>query len=239
MFGRGKKNAEESAQNDAAESTTEAAEEAAASESPAQDESTPAEAGTTYDRSSGPWDAAERDVPEDDPTYVDVGAMIVHGRVGLDLQIPTDPETGAATSVVAIAEESAVELRAFAAPRNTGLWDDVRPEIVAEVQRVGGKVEELESSFGRELRVEVPVQAQDGTQGIQASRIIGVDGPRWLLRATFMGKLGADADPESVLEQTVRDIVVVRGDTPMPPREQIPVVVPAGAVRAEPPTQEA
>ncbi|WP_370614237.1 DUF3710 domain-containing protein [Mumia sp. Pv 4-285] len=198
-----------------------------------------ADEGTGFDRSSGPWDASERDVPEDDPTYVDAGAMIVRGRAGLDLQIPTDPQTGVATSVVALAEESAVELRAFAAPRHSGLWDDIRPEIIAEVKRVGGTVEEVESSFGLELRVEVPVQAPDGRQGVQASRIIGVDGPRWLLRATFMGKLGASADPDSVLEQAVRDVVVVRGDAPMPPREQIPIVVPAGAVRADAETKEA
>ncbi|MGH1565602.1 DUF3710 domain-containing protein [Mumia sp. DW29H23] len=237
MFGRRKK-----AHDDAAPEATSAPDGTVEAEETSAEETAPAEsvpAAPAYDRSSGPWDASERDIPEDDPTYVDVGAMIVHGRVGLDLQIPTDPETGAATSVVAIGEESAVELRAFAAPRNAGLWDDIRPEIVAEVERVGGKVEEVDASFGRELRVQVPVQAPDGRQGVQASRIIGVDGPRWLLRATFMGKLGETSDPESLLEQAVRDLVVVRGDSPMPPREQIPVVVPAGAVRAESPTREA
>ncbi|MBW9205280.1 DUF3710 domain-containing protein [Mumia sp. zg.B17] len=235
MFGRRKK-----AHGDAAAESAEVSEATAQPQEPTSE--TPEEPETAvpaYDRSSGPWDASEREVPEDDPTYVDVGAMIVHGRVGLDIQIPTDPESGVATSVVAMGEGSAVELRAFAAPRHAGLWDEIRPEIVAEVERVGGKVEEVDSSFGRELRVEVPVQAPDGRQGVQASRIIGVDGPRWLLRATFMGTLGETSDPDSLLEQTVRDLIIVRGDVPMPPREQIPVVVPSGAVRAESPTREA
>ncbi|MFD1827669.1 MULTISPECIES: DUF3710 domain-containing protein [Mumia] len=231
MFGRRKKDHDETAA-EATEPETGAADAPQAGEDQGS-------AAAPYDRSQGPWDASEREIPEDDPTFVDVGALIVHGRVGLDLQIPTDPETGVATSVVALAEESAVELRAFAAPRGGGLWAEIRPEIIAEVERVGGKVEEVDSTFGRELRVEVPVQAPDGRQGVQASRIIGVDGPRWLLRATFMGKLGSSSDPDSVLEQAVRDVVVVRGSTPMPPREQIPVVVPAGAVRAEQPTTEA
>ncbi|KAA1420048.1 DUF3710 domain-containing protein [Mumia zhuanghuii] len=240
MFGRRKKAVD---QRELADTETEGADvvDGAAAAPSDQDASTPtAEAAqAAFDRSSGPWDAAEQDVPEDDPTFVDAGAMIVRGRPGLDLQIPTDPQTGAATSVVAIGEGSAVELRAFAAPRHSGLWDDIRPEIIAEVKRVGGTVEEVESSFGTELRVEVPVQAADGRQGVQASRIIGVDGPRWLLRATFMGTLGATADPDSLLEQTVRDTIVVRGDSPMPPREQIPIVVPAGAVRADSETKEA
>ncbi|WP_262852794.1 DUF3710 domain-containing protein [Mumia quercus] len=229
MFGRRKKDHDETAA-EATETEVVDAPEAAEEQSDAE---------VPYDRSQGPWDASEREIAEDDPTFVDVGALIVQGRVGLDIQIPTDPETGAATSVVALAEESAVELRAFAAPRGGGLWAEIRPEIIAEVERVGGKVEEVDSTFGRELRVEVPVQASDGRQGVQASRIVGVDGPRWLLRATFMGKLGSSSDPDSLLEQTVRDLVVVRGTTPMPPREQIPVVVPAGAVRAEQPTTEA
>ncbi|TNC29343.1 DUF3710 domain-containing protein [Mumia zhuanghuii] len=230
MFGRRKKDHDETAA-EAAETETEV------TDAPHEDDEQ-ASGPAPYDRSKGPWDASEREIPEDDPTFVDVGALIVQGRVGLDLQIPTDPETGVATSVVALAEESAVELRAFAAPRGGGLWDEIRPEIIAEVERVGGKVEEVDSTFGRELRVVVPVQASDGRQGVQESRIIGVDGPRWLLRATFMGKLGSTSDPESILEQAVRDVVVVRGSTPMPPREQIPVVVPAGAVRAEQPTTE-
>ncbi len=187
MFGRRKKDHDETAA-EAAETETEV------TDAPHEDDEQ-ASGPAPYDRSQGPWDASEREIPEDDPTFVDVGALIVQGRVGLDLQIPTDPETGVATSVVALAEESAVELRAFAAPRGGGLWDEIRPEIIAEVERVGGKVEEVDSTFGRELRVVVPVQASDGRQGVQPSRIIGVDGPRWLLRATFMGEAGLHVGP--------------------------------------------
>ncbi|KHL17279.1 uncharacterized protein DUF3710 [Mumia flava] len=225
MFGRRSKKAE------SAGSEAEVGSEATETEAETVGE-TPS-ATSRFDRSDGPWDSSEREVPEDDPTWVDVGAMVLHGRVGLDLQIPTDPETGAASAVVMRGDESAVELRAFAAPRSGGLWSQVRPEIVAEVGRVGGKVEERDGSFGAELRVEVPVKLADGKQGVQTTRIIGIDGPRWLLRGTFMGRLATEPDDDSVLEQAVREVVVVRGGDPMPPREQIPVVVPAGAVRME------
>lgn len=181
-------------------------------------------------RADGPWDASELEVPDDDPSYIDLGGLIIKGRVGFDLQIPTDPASGDAGSVVFVAEDSAVELRAFAAARSGGLWDEVRAEIVEEVGSLRGEVEEVDGPFGKELQIQVPVEAPDGEQSVQPSRIVGVDGPRWLLRGTFMGRAALNPDPEGVLESAFRDVVVVRGTTPMAPREQIPVVLPEGAV---------
>ena len=87
--------------------------------------------------------------------------------------------------------ESGLELRAFAAPRWDGIWDDVRKDIAAEAAKRGGTATELDGEFGTELKVVVPVQTPDGRQATQTSRIVGVDGPRWLLRGTFLGKSAA------------------------------------------------
>jgi hypothetical protein len=63
----------------------------------------------------------------------------------------------------------------------------------------------------------------------RAARFLGVDGPRWFLRAMLTGP--ADADPEAagVLEDVFADIVVVRGTEPMPVREQLPMTLPPQA----------
>ena len=41
-------------------------------------------------RSRGPWDSSERTPDADDPTYVDLGPLVVHALEGLAVQLPTD-----------------------------------------------------------------------------------------------------------------------------------------------------
>lgn len=188
-------------------------------------------------RAGGPWDASEVDVPEDDPSYVDLGGLIVKGREGVELQIPTDAGSGEPRAVVFVAEDSVVEVLAFASSRSGGLWGDVRTEIIEEAERLHGEVEEHGGSFGTELQVQVPVETPDGKPGTQPSRIIGIDGPRWLLRATFMGREALEPAPDGVLESALRDVIVVRGQDAMAPRQQIKVALPENAVPVQTQTQ--
>ena len=92
------------------------------------------------------------------------------------------------------AEEGAIELRAFAAPRNGDLWSEVRPQIAADVSQHGGTATEREGRWGTELVCQMQVVLPDGNQAMQPSRIIGVNGPRWLLRATFLGQPAVEPD---------------------------------------------
>jgi hypothetical protein len=57
-------------------------------------------------------------------------------------------------------------------------------------------------------------------------RFIGVDGPRWFLRAVFSGPAAVDQDAASTLLDVVRATVVVRGDEAMAPRELLPLKLP-------------
>ena len=57
------------------------------------------------------------------------------------------------------------------------------------------------------------------------TRIVGVDGPRWMLRGIFSGKAANDdgnSDTEA-LNKYFADIVVERGDEPLAPRDLIPM----------------
>jgi len=193
---------------------------------PDYDDADPAEG---HRATVGPWDEAERPASREDPRAIDLGGLVITGRVGLELRLQTDQATGRVTAVMLVAQDGAVELRPFAAGRSSGIWDDVRREIAAEASRVGGTATETEGEYGPELRLVVPVRAADGSAATQTSRVVGVQGPRWLLRATYLGALATEADPDHVLTQAVRDVVVVRGQEAMPPREPLPLRLPANA----------
>lgn len=181
-------------------------------------------------RAGGPWDASEIKVPSDDASYIDLGGLIVKGRVGFDLQIPADDDTDELAAVLFVTEDAAVEIRAFAATRSGGLWDEVRAEIVEEVARLEGAAEEVQGAFGAELQLQVPAETPDGQRAVQPSRIIGVEGPRWFLRGTFMGSAALNPRDDGVLESAFRDVVVVRGQDAMAPRDPLRIVLPDSAV---------
>lgn len=180
-------------------------------------------------RAEGPWDATEVELDENDKTRVDLGGLVVTGRPGYELRLQVDEASKQVAAVLLIGPEGAVELRPFAAPRSGGIWDDIRKQIAAETARRGGTATEAQGRFGTELRVVMPAKTSDGKAATQPSRVLGIEGPRWLLRATLLGRPAMEPDTEHELERAVRDVVVVRGSGPMAPGEPIPLVMPANA----------
>jgi hypothetical protein len=181
------------------------------------------------DRPEGPWDVSER---PDAQGYVDLGGMRLLGRDGMELRLEVDEATGAVNGVAVLLGGSAVLLHAYAAPRSEGIWDEIRSEIGSGVTRQGGTADEVPGPFGRELLVRIPVRTADGRTGHQTQRFVGVDGPRWFLRAVFQGPAAHDVDAAAELESVVRDVVVVRGGEAMAPRELLPLRLPEAAVAA-------
>lgn len=180
----------------------------------------------------GPWDVDEVSVA-DDGSYVDLGGLIVKGREGVEVQIPSDPKSGKPAAVVFVNKEAALELRAFAAKRSGGMWEDVRSDIAGEAARLKGECEVVDGRHGPELHLQVPAKTAEGADAVQPSRIVGVEGPRWFLRGTFYGKAAVQPDDDGVLERAFRDVVVRRGDGPMAPREALPIVIPENATPKE------
>ncbi len=175
----------------------------------------------------GPWDAEE--------------AFPAHERVDLgSLQVPVGPEHeiqlvmaeqhGAWVTVRY--RESEVQIQAFAASRRGALWDDVRAEIAAEVQTAGGQSQESEGSFGTELIAQVPAEPGQPASGLRLVRFVGVDGPRWFVRGLFTGPAAEGGEQAELLEEVLRDIVVVRGEHPVPPREILELRLPPEARQA-------
>jgi hypothetical protein len=153
----------------------------------------------------------------------------------MELQLQVDEDSGQVMAAVLVQDDGALELRAFAASRGGGAWDELRPRISAEMARLGGTVDEQEGSFGTELRCLVPMQTPDGQHATQASRIVAHEGPAWLLRATLMGRPAVEADAAGPWEETIRRVVVRRGRGAMPPGAPLPLTLPPEARRVDAP----
>lgn len=183
----------------------------------------------------GPYDAS--DVPPSPVNRVDLGAIQVAGFTDMQLHFETDPSKTTFVSVVAAYRDAALRLQALAAPRSGGLWDDMRPQITASITGAGGDVEEVQGVFGTELHGVVPAVTPDGQQVRQPVRLVGVEGPRWMLHGVFMGSAPMDERMTELFEDVFSQVVVVRGSQPMAPGEVLPLVLPPDAQQqAAPPT---
>jgi Protein of unknown function (DUF3710) len=179
-------------------------------------------------RASGPWDSAD-EYPEGE--RVDLGCLLVPVRDGSDVQIGFSEETGVTIGVVAA--DSMLQLQAFAAPRSSGLWHEVRPEIADEVAKAGGSSQEQDGPFGPELMAWITPPPQEDGLVIppQPLRFLGADGPRWFLRGLITGPAALDTGMAQPLEDAFADTVVVRGDHAEPPRKPLDIRLPEQAAQ--------
>ncbi|MBO0828446.1 MAG: DUF3710 domain-containing protein, partial [Streptosporangiales bacterium] len=175
----------------------------------------------------GPWDAAES---YPDVERFDLGPVRLPVVEGSEIQVRIEDDQVVAATV--LHGESGLEIMVLAAPKTSGLWDDLRGEMIKGLKESGGKVTPVTGTFGRELIAEVPVEGPDGRQGTQHMRFVGIDGPRWFLRAAFSGRAVDEPKQAAPLEEVLRGVVVDRGAHAMAPRELIPLELPREAREA-------
>lgn len=122
-----------------------------------------------------------------------------------------------------------LQLELFAAPTNRPLWPDVRSSIVESLplEHPGSRFTELLSKEGfRELLIELPVGEESagspGSATKQLTMLLGIDGPRWLLRLALMGEAVRSREVrESYLSEVLGELLVVRGLQPYPPEQAL------------------
>lgn len=224
-------------------------------EEPAEDaeEEAPAAAERADGAEGGPWDS-EDSFP--DIQRLDFGSMQVPVAQGLGFQVNFEatqvdeegnPLDGRPVAVLVQYEQSVMQLQAFAAPKRTGIWDDVRRETAKDIQEEAqGQIQEGEGPFGTELlamiptplteevlaempeeaREQIPAEFVEQGWAPQIIRFLGVDGPRWFLQAVVQGAAIEDEEQWQVLEDVLNGVVVVRGDAPMPPRDLLELQIP-------------
>ena len=178
---------------------------------------------------TGPFDASQ--VEGDGVERADLGSVLVPAIADRELRLQVDEQSGQVRAVMLAGSDGACEFQAFAAPRNGDLWSEVRPQIAEDMARRGGHATEREGRWGTELVCQMPVRRPDGTTATQPSRIVGVNGDRWMLRASFLGRPAVDPDAAPEWEDALAQIVVRRGEQAMPVGEPLPVTLPDDARR--------
>lgn len=186
-------------------------------------------------RLEGPWDAA--DAPDDGTPRIDLGALHVPAPEGVELRV--DVQDQVVVNATLVHGPNAIQIQAFAAPKRSGIWLDVRDEIATSLRESGGSAEFADGPFGPELHARVPPPPPNqggppaGT-GPQPLRFIGVDGPRWFLRGLLSGPAATDPNQARRLIDLFRGTVVHRGGEAMAPRELLPLRLPKEAMQQAP-----
>lgn len=184
---------------------------------------TPSKSAPDNRASEGPLDDSEANPVR---PYIDLGGIKILPREGLNLRLEVEEQTKRIVAVGLDYADSSLQVQPFAAPRSGGLWDETRVQLRDQVKAQGGRVEEREGPLGKELLAEVPASANEGSE-LRLARFVGVDGPRWFLRGVIGGAAASDLEAAAKVEDLFRSIVVVRGGAPMPPRDLIPLKMPA------------
>lgn len=192
----------------------------------------------------GPYDSA--DAPRPTGTVLDLGAMLISAVPDVEFRFNATPE-GTLTQVVLVHRDSALQLQVCAAPRSDSLWDELRDEIRGSLTADGASVREVDGVYGPELRAQV--RRPDGAGEL---RLLGIDGPRWMVQAVFQGPAAVDPEKRAPkLVEALRSLVVYRGPEALPVREQLPLRLPkeiqqahaeqlaAQAAAAQPPAKPA
>ncbi|MGD8200981.1 DUF3710 domain-containing protein [Ornithinimicrobium sp. W1679] len=183
-----------------------------------------------WDRpSDGPYDITEWTALDG---RLDLGALRLPAQAGMQMRLDLEQGSGRVVGATLTFGASQVQLQVFAAPRTSGLWDELRPDIARGIVEAGGAAETADGVLGKELRARMPGRAPDGRVAFQPARFLGVDGPRWFLRVVVNGPAAADDAQLRPILAFVRKVVVRRGEEPRPPREVLELTAPAGLLEA-------
>lgn len=165
----------------------------------------------------GPWDA--KYAPEG-VQRLDLGSLQIPAIEGVEVRVQANPD-GGVEQIVLVDGDSALQLGVFAAPRSEGIWNEVRAEIAEAMKSDGVAAREISGPYGVELtaRVNTP-------EGPADVRFVGVDGPRWMVRALYQGAAAADPTREGALGEVLAGLVVIRDGEARPVREALPLRLP-------------
>src|ERR1019366_5415803 len=162
---------------------------------------------------------------------LDLGCLRVPVLPGTEVRVEMN-EAQQPIAATIVHGTSSLQVLAFAAPRHSGIWDEVRAEIAESVRTDGGHVDEVETDFGTELHTRVRGEVTPGQVTQQQLRFVGFDGPRWFLRGVFSGPAATHSAQAQVLETVLTSTVVVRGTDPMAPRDPRQLRLPREATAA-------
>lgn len=157
---------------------------------------------------------------------LDLGSIWLRGVPGMELRLEVDEPRQKVIAAQLVLGDSQMQVQAFAAPRSSGIWDEIRDEIAQSLATGGGTAEEVEGPLGTELHARMPSKAATGRTVFSPVRFVGIDGPRWFFRAVMSGRAAIDATAAEQFYALLDEVVVVRGEVPMAPREVLALQLP-------------
>lgn len=163
---------------------------------------------------AGPYD--EDEAPDDGLVRLDLGSVQVPLPQNAQIQVEMDP-TGPLRAVHVVSANARYTLSAYASPRSSLLWPEISKELADQLGADGARVRKETGEWGTELVAFV---------NNALLRFVGVDGPRWMLRAVAAGPKEQSAQAAEELRDMVRETIVVRGVQPMPVRTPLPLKLP-------------
>lgn len=175
----------------------------------------------------GPYDASEVDAAE----HLNFGAIKVPGHEGIQFRLigQTSPGASTASRLELRVGASALHIMVIAAPRTGGAWDEIRPQLLSDLHSQEAKAREAKGRWGQEIQASVAATAPNGAKGQIFTRLIGVEGPRWLLRIDLIGPAAVDQEQFQPVADLIDNLVVYRDDVPRPPLTPIPISLPGAA----------
>jgi hypothetical protein len=171
----------------------------------------------------GPFDSSEVELPTG---FLDFGAIRLMPEPSVGIRLEVEEATGRVVALTLEAADSVIQVSVFAASKHEGIWSDVLAQLTSSIEASGGSAHPYTGQLGPGLDAQV-VQA-DGS--LRPIRFIGVDGPRWFMRGSITGAALSEITSATEIEDIFRSLVIHRGDSPMPPKEPLEIVVPAGII---------
>jgi hypothetical protein len=163
--------------------------------------------------------------------YIDFGAIRLSSRDDMQLRLEVEESTQRVVAITIEIEDSTLQLQAFAASRSEQMWPSIRQQLTESIADQGGSTEERIGAFGSELWAKLPLNEQaTATESFKLARFIGVDGPRWFLRGIVGGAALHNALAAAVIDDVFRSVVVVRGESAVPPRDLLELKLPDGVI---------
>lgn len=175
--------------------------------------------------SAGPFDISE--LIQVRPS-IDFGAIQLPMRDDVVYKLEVEEASNRIVALTVEHHGSTLQLQAFSAPGAEGVWHEIRSSLEQSIRSQGGSTESVVGPLGPELNAQIPTQ--EG--GFRLAKFIGVDGPKWFLRGVITGLALGDTLSMSYMIDIFRSVAVVRGSSPMPPKELLELVAPAGAQKS-------
>ncbi|MFI6440991.1 DUF3710 domain-containing protein [Streptomyces sp. NPDC050759] len=173
-------------------------------------------------RAVGPWDESDAHRSRGGE-LVDLGGLLVPTGPGVRMELMTSRD-GSPVAVTVIRGRTAIQLQAFRVLADTS-WATIREQLARSIRGHGGSVEERVGRAGTELQAVVRIQGPPGKDR-QTVRVLGFDGPGWILRG-FVSGVGAEADSKEEWPYDTFQGAVVRTSS-APPRTDTLIVLSPG-----------